>query len=339
MLDNLYFVYNARAKDPGQRVEILVPKILPDAIQYNYQPNFQSQSLIGRRSPVFLYTGGSPRTYNFSLKIHEDILDSVLITENGRTFKPESIVQLVDHFKMLAYPITETNGTIKYPQMYFEIGEIAGYGIVKVSVSWEKPFRDLRYIQATVTFDVTVETEVSMPTEPQIGFQETDWQNLVYDYKINLNMTEQEAELLVQRLGPAFNSNVADLISEGEISQFARTIKQEVAVNNFNYQVERIQNIYSLFKTATGQETIEELAMFKEIESFTYEQLVTKDGTDAKEIRKIKNSFRDYLDYYYDNINTKMTRDEYFQVLDSVFTLLENLQKYAEEIYGYGQSS
>lgn len=340
MLERLYFIYNYGAENINEQVVIDIPRLIPDSVQYNYQPNFQSQSTLGRRSPIFLYTGGSKMSYGFSLKLHEDILDSVLITENGTTTKPDSIVALVDKLKMLAYPMTQNDGTISYPKIYFEIGELSGYGIVEVSAQWEKPYRNLRYIQANISFSVTVEKEIEPPAV--ISREESlDFAGLVYDYKINLNLTQEEAERLVQNFGPAYNGTVEDLIRAGDVTQFTKTIKEEIAIESYNYQIERLKNLNVLFTTEAGQNIAEDFDLFNEITNgnFDFTKLYTEDQTDAKIIKDIKDEFRDYLDYYYDEVSTDMTRDEYYLVLDSVFTVLENLQKYAEEIYGYGQSS
>lgn len=337
----LYFVYNARAQQARQKVEIAIDEIIPDMVKYQYQPNFQEQSLLGRRSPIFLYTGGSKKTYDFSLKFHQDFLNLVHITKNGETYQPTNIVDFVEELKMLSYPITETGGQTSFPQIYFELGELAGYGFVTISVSWEKPWsvQTKNYTVATISFSVTVEKDVTLPTEPQTRTESVTYADLFYDYKISTNITREQAEDLAERLGIAFTGSVEDLISNGEISQFATAIREGIAIENFDYQAWRLSNIYKLFQTAAGEELPEDLETFKEVTSFTYEELYTQDNTDAKAIKKMKDAFKSYLDYYYDEVNTTMTRDEYYEVLDNVFTTLERLQQYAEEIYGYGESS
>lgn len=337
--NSLYFVYNRRADAPEQTVEILIPDIIPENVSYSYQPQFQEQGLLGRRSPVFLYTGGSAKSYSFNLSLHEDILSSVQITENGTTFTPSSIIELIDRLKMLAYPIIDISGTTRYPQMYFELGELAGYGIVSIDVSWKKPFRNARYINADVSFNITVEEEIEMPTEPETRSQETSFEDIVYDYKISLNLSQAEAERLVEGLGPAYQGSVEDFIRENDVSQAALNIKEELAIENYDYQVQRINSVFGLFKENAGEEVDIDLEIFEAVNSFSYETLYTEDETEAEQIKDLKDAFRDYLDYYYDDVSTDMTRDEYYQVLDSIFTALENLQKFAEEIYGYGQSS
>ena len=337
----LYFVYNARAEQARQKVEIVIDEIIPDMVKYQYQPNFQEQSLLGRRSPIFLYTGGSKKTYDFSLKFHQDFLNLVHITKNGETYQPTSIVDFVEELKMLSYPITETGGQTSFPQIYFELGELAGYVFVTVSLSWEKAWsvQTKNYMMATISFSVTVEKDVTLPTEPQTRTESVTYADLIYDYKISTNITREQAEDLAERLGSAFTGSVEDLISSGEITQFATVIKESVATENFDFQKERLSNIYKLFQTSDGLEFSEDLETFKEVLNYSYEDLYTEDEKDAKAIKKAKNAFKKYLDYYFDEVNTTMTRDEYYEVYDNVFTTLERLQQYAEEIYGYGESS
>lgn len=339
-MSELYFIYNARAEQARERVEIAIDKIIPDMVKYQYQPNFEEQSLLGRRSPVFLYTAGSKKTFDFSLKFHQDFLNLVRITENGESFQPTSIVEFVEHLKMLSYPMTRTSGETSFPQIYFELGELSGYGYVNVSVSWEKPWsvQTKNYMMATISFSVTVEKSVSPPTEPQTRTESVEYADLFYDYKISSNITQDEAEDLAERLGVAFTGSVEDLISNGEVSQFATAIQKGIATENYDFQVERLKNIYELFRTSTGEELPEDLEDFKEVTSFDYEELYTRDSTDAEAIKDMKKAFKGYLDYYYDDVNTRMTRDEYYEVIESVFTTLERLQEYAEEIYGYGES-
>jgi len=336
MSADLYFVYNPRSINAMSSIEISMP-FIPDTVKYSYSPNFQEQSLLGRTSPVFLYQNGSKKTYGFSIVVHEDILNEATITKGGLPQRPRTLIELVDYLKMLAYPISE-NSIIFFPQVYFQLGELAGYGIVNVSVDWKKPFRDMRYINATVSFEVTIETPVRMPTEPSVRSQQVGFESLVYDYKIRYDLTQDQAEDVVRNLGSAYTGSVEDFIRENDFSDNVREVKRNIAIENFDYQAERIKNIYDTFKTSTGLEIISDLEIFNTVTSLKYEDLITPDKTEAEQIKDIKDAFRTYLDYYYNNERTTMTRDEYFQVLDSVFLMLERLQEYAEEIYGYGAS-
>lgn len=340
MSEELYFAYNPRSNNPLERIEIEMP-FIPDTVKYNYQANFQEQSVLGRLSPVFLYSSGSTKTYGFSIPVHEDILDEVKITKNGRPQKPKNVVDLVDYLKMLSYPISRIGQPVFFPQVYFMLGELAGYGIVNVSVNWAKPFFENkgRYSNAVINFEVTIEQPVSMPTEPLVVNEETEFETLIYDYKIRFDLTDEQAREVVRGLGAAYTGTVEDFISQNDVSDFVRNIKRDAAIESFDYQKQRIANIYQTFQTATGREFIEDLEIFKEVTGYNYQTLVTSDKTDAEQIKKIKDNFRKYLDYYYNNENTKMTREEYFQVLDSVFLMLEELQKLAEEIQGYAASN
>jgi len=336
----LYFIYNARSSNALEKVEIAIDKIIPDMVKYSYRANFQEQSLLGRRSPVFLFTNNSEKSYEFGLKFHQDFLNLVKITKNGETYQPESIVDFVEELKMLSYPANSLTREITFPQIYFELGELSGYGFVKVSVNWEKPWsvQTKNYMMATINFSVTIEESVSPPTEAQTRTESVEYDSLFYDYKISTNLTEEEAQDLKDRLGSSYMGSVEDLISNSNVTQFALAFKESIATENYDYQVERLKNVYKLFQTSTGQELPKDLRIFLELSSYSYEDLYTEDSTDAKAINKAKNAFRSYLDDYFEDINTRMTRDEYYEVLDNVFTTLERLQQYAEELYRYGES-
>ena len=234
------------------------------------------------------------------------------------------------------------NSTTFFPQVYFELGELAGYGIVNVSVNWQKPFRDMRYVNASLSFEITIESDAELPTEPERPTsrrQEVSFESLVYEYKVNLGLTDEQAKRLVNDLGAANTLSVEDFIAQNDISDNAKNIKRGLAESNFNYTVQRVENVFETFRTATGREVITDLEIFNTIKDFTYEQLITPDKRGKNKIKEAKDAFKKYLDYYYNNENTSMTRDEYNQVLDSVFLMLEKLEELAEEIVGYGASS
>ena len=62
-LDKVYLVYNAHSNN---RIEIAMP-FIPDSVSYNYNANFTSQSFLGRKSPIFIYSNGSKKAYSFSI--------------------------------------------------------------------------------------------------------------------------------------------------------------------------------------------------------------------------------------------------------------------------------
>lgn len=141
-LNKLYFYKKDAPKDVLAEIAI---DIIPQEVSYDYSANFHEQSVLGRMSPLYVYTGGSDKILSFTVTLHEDVGN---IKE-----KYGSLNGLVVLIKGLSYP-SKYNGPLN--NVHFQLGSISGEGLVNTSVVWKKPFRDGKYIVADINFNITV---------------------------------------------------------------------------------------------------------------------------------------------------------------------------------------
>jgi hypothetical protein len=337
--DRVYFIYNPKSKD---KIEISFP-FIPDEMSYSYSANFQSQNVLGRISPVFLYTNGSAIVYAFSVNFHEDLLPqtSVIYGDIEKELSKDknttnmNIVDFVEKIKMLSYPIKNNFNEISFTQVYFQLGEIAGYGFVKTSIQWQKPYRNGHYTNCSISFEFTQEIPIQMP-ELQIKRAKTTFDDLVYDYQISLNISASEARTFVANLNDlGYNTSISDLLKGSEISTNARI---NLAKKEYDYTVARLEKIYGIFASGRGDQNNKKLELIHELNKNSnqyilnnYTQFTTNNDEESKKIKDIKENFLKYLDYYYNDVNKNMTRAQFEAVKNEVFGLLEDLQRNAEE--------
>lgn len=320
-LQKLYFIYDA---DSNDSIEISLD-ILPDTVNYSYTPGFEEQSLLGRLSPIFMYKSGSAKTYSFSIKIHQDLIN-------------EDFITFVDKIKMLSYPKKKVDNTLGLPKVYFQLGELAGYCIVQTSISWEKPYAitNGHYAMATIQFTLTVEREIvsseiniiEIENKAEIVYSSLTQSGLNFDQASNI------AELLTAQ---GYDFSISDLVvMNSEIV----AAQKELAEQNYDYQIQRLQNVFTAFSKANAGELLGDIDIIRALKdsNYDYQELTTSDDSESEIIKKAKDQFESFLDDYYDQ-NKTMTREEYNLIFDEVYTILENLQTIAEEIGGYAASN
>ena len=130
----------------------------PDAISDTAQVIFEPTDIRGRSSQYFGYSHTGPRTTAIELPIHEDYL------LGGE----RNIKNFANRIRALAYP--EYWGQVVPPRCYLRVGDtLAGVVLLSdVSVSWSRPIRNYRYINATISLSLTV----LQPMAPTAGFVE-----------------------------------------------------------------------------------------------------------------------------------------------------------------------
>jgi hypothetical protein len=326
-LATLYIVYDMGNKN-GNLSEITL-KVLPESLAYSYSPNFQTQNLLGRLSPIYLYTGGSKKSYSFSIDIHEDILDKT---------KYKNITEFVDQVKSLSYPRLTTSGTLELAKVYFQLGEISGYGIVNTSTKWNKPFRNGRYVMATISFDITIEEKVEQVEVKTIPTKVNDVE-LIYEYKIASGFTQEEFNDVRALLASGgYSTEISDFTTVGPSDALVKR-NEEYARQEFDYQRQRLANIYGIFATADGTQKVKDIAIFKSRDLRNVYKLYTEDNSEAESIKEAKENFLKYMEYYYENVDRTMTPEEREFIENEVISILDSLQVLAEEIVGYGASN
>lgn len=139
--NTLYLIRNYKGNTKA--LEIAIP-IVPESFNLQYSPNYASSNILGRMTPIYQYTGASGVSYSFSIKLHEDIHT-----------KGQSLQELVDDIRSLSYPhISKGEEIDHFPSVLFFLGDIDDKVIVETDINWELPFRDGRYIVATINFNL-----------------------------------------------------------------------------------------------------------------------------------------------------------------------------------------
>lgn len=305
--------------DSNKAIEINLD-IIPQNIKYSYSSSFASQAL-GKPSPAFLYTGGSDATYSFSIDIHEDMLPS----------EYNNIVEFVDKIKQLSYPAEREAKSQTYEEslrtVYFQIGSIAGKGSVDTSVTWQKPFRNGSYVMATIGFTIVLEHRFEV-------VRDQTRERLVAGTEVYQDVLSVEYlnQLALQTLGEEyfFGYNMDAVRSE----------IYEGLVKTYNYNLEKLINLKKAFKIVDPSGLIvDALSVIPEDPS---KRQVTNSSvaTYSEAFKKLtRDKVEEYMENYYKNINKDMLPKEKELIIETIMTLVNNLNEAAEAMYKYGSSS
>jgi hypothetical protein len=313
-------LYFYRLGSKGNKAIEINLDIIPQNIKYSYSSSFASQAL-GKPSPAFLYTGGSDATYSFSIDIHEDMLPSGY----------NNIVEFVDKIKQLSYPAEREAKSQTYEEslrtVYFQIGSIAGKGSVNTSVTWQKPFRKGNYVMATIGFTIVVEHRFQKVEQK---FRE----RLVAGTEVYQDVLSVEYfnQLALQTLGEEyfFDYNMDAVRSE----------IYEGLVKTYNYNLEKLINLKKAFEiTDKSGLIVDALSVIPEDPS--QRQVTTSTvATYSKAFKKLtRDKVEEYMNHYYKNINKDMLPEERDLIVETIMTLVNNLNEAAEAMYKYGASS
>lgn len=332
-LQQLYFLYDPFSNiAENTRREIIIPDfIIPDSVAHQYLPNFQANSILGRLSPIFLYTGGSPRTISFTIILNDDI---------AKLGGYNSIVDLVEAIKSLSYP-KERNKIKDLPPVYFQLGELSGNGIIETSIAWKKPYEVTTgyYKLAEVSFNITIEQGMTLPryrgVQEVVSQQDRD---IEFEETLELSISEEEKARIISsmELHSYADVQVSNLVLPYDADSIRTEAIRSEAEENFDFQAKRLSLIYGDFATSsTYLQFTGSIEILKKFKDYNLETISSSLMQKLKgDIAKAKADFRRYLQEY--KQQTDLTERAYFLILDQVFTMLEKLEEFAEVVYKYG---
>lgn len=367
-IPKVYLIYNIEDRTKLNKIEI---PVIPESISYSHTPNFSEQDILGRLTPIMTYTNNSDEIYSFSIRLHEDLVN----TEN----KEATIVEFVDKLKMFSYPIQDNNvtGITNFPMSYFQIGEIAGYGIITVSVNWNKPFRKGRYVLVDLNFNIVVEHLYSKPTmttrtEEVLGLDGVTYYENVFiqeDYMLSSSnfsvelykkfQTEQNRKLagygentvynvMVGINDSAYANNLLRFTDGKIVTDFKQTVASEKFVYQYNELV-RMYGVVALFAPNIKADT----ALAKKLTNgvldlnkpFTpvspAETLKTIEQWNIK-ASSAKKAFAKYIEDYYDATkydDLPMLQKDKAAIINKFNTIIDNMVALQREVVGYGANS
>lgn len=148
--DTSLYIYSFNLK------EQLNFKLVPQSVSTSYGPRYVKQQPFASLRPLNFYVGGTGRTLEFTIELHE---------QDQATVKAgQSIYDVISTLKKFS---EATTGNIKVedPVVYLQLGShFAGKGHLNTSVEYRLPIREGRYQHAIVGFSFTYHEEFSETT-------------------------------------------------------------------------------------------------------------------------------------------------------------------------------
>jgi hypothetical protein len=311
-----------------ENIEISIDMI-PQKVSYSYIPSFSAQHILGRASPVFLYTGGSNITYEFSVTLHEDALSEV------QKLKYKTLEGFIDAIKMLSFPALKDADNISkgyeasLRNVYFQLGDISGLGIINTSVEWKKPLRDGRYIMADVSFTITVvkifpKVEKYYKTVKTEAGPSIDTLTLIYD---------------VEYTNTAAQNILGDAYTFGYNTGAIHKELYNNSIETFNYALGRMGSLYRAFFSEDPEGKLTEgLKIFSSKKTLDTENVNVELATYNAALDKLTDKFiKKGMDNYY-KVNKKITKEEQTLIEEYIKNLVQTLKNAAEAINKYGAS-
>jgi hypothetical protein len=321
---------------------IEIKDIIPEEVGYSYSPNFTAEGVLGRMSPIQMYTGGSDIVYTFTLSIHEDMLENTDYTR---------IDEFVDAIKALSYPYLDKDNITRAQRAYFQLGELSGTGYIKTGVNWKKPLRNGRYIMVDLSFTITVE---KVYPKPVITVAEEEVVNsvsyAVYYNKIRLSDSANDVVTeLAEFIG--YDISITDFVTSDNISTSEKRSNINYtesyfdrALVKFGDMLERMSEIDPDPETLDGLKS--QVSAIQEYQFGTIGsrrqsyQVFTDLDLVISGLEDLKDQMISYIeDDWYTEVNIYMTEDERIAVVQDITVTIDAMIEMYKEVYTYGKSN
>ena len=134
----------------------------PDEVSDRMNSTFAQTNALSRTAPVFTYSNSGPRTVNFRMHFHRDLLEDANRNAGNNFSRNEGedyVEALVRKIQSIALPRYDfENKAVVPPMIALRIGNdifVKGVVIGGVSITYEKPIMaNNKYSQATIAFDI-----------------------------------------------------------------------------------------------------------------------------------------------------------------------------------------
>lgn len=133
----------------------------PDEVTDQMTSTFGEQQALGRSAPVYTFSSAGPRTIQFSLEFHRDMIDEANTGYSNVTLKDNEDYsdKLISALQAIAVPkYNLTNKTIEPPLVAIRLGRqvfIKGVVTSGVSVTYKKPIlANEKYAVVGLSFNV-----------------------------------------------------------------------------------------------------------------------------------------------------------------------------------------
>lgn len=201
---NNLFLYNLNTG------EFLDFQLIPNSLSTTYTSRIVKAAPIAVLHPINFYVGGSAKSLSFSFDIHEDI--NGIPASNGES----SIYETLKVINRMSEPSMAGKNVIG-PSIYLQLGnQFAGKGHITVSMSVKTPYRNGRYLLASISVNFTFHEEFERSSQKllkdrfnvsslDIGYDPkklfgdfyTDWiEEQQWDYDFNLKNSFGDQKLM-----------------------------------------------------------------------------------------------------------------------------------------------
>ena len=150
MIDNYIYIYHINS--------LVILPTFPETITDTTNVNFNAIDILSRSAPIYTYSSSGPRSIDFTLNLHRDMLNAVntdntvLLPRQTDEFgltafgQDDYTERLINHLQAIALPIYAKNEKlIDPPQVAVRFGDevfIKGVVTGAVSVSYSGPIID-----------------------------------------------------------------------------------------------------------------------------------------------------------------------------------------------------
>lgn len=156
------YIFHLPSDQTGEGTYLYLPQY-PETIQDKLNSSFSFQNALSRSAPIPVYQNSGPRTMQFSITLHRDMMDEANMNA-VQNLKLEDTEDYVDYFiktiQSIALPnYHSSNQEVEPPMVAVRFGnEIFIKGVVDggVNVEYKKPLlTNDKYALVTVGFSVT----------------------------------------------------------------------------------------------------------------------------------------------------------------------------------------
>jgi hypothetical protein len=165
----------------------------PDDVTDQMQSNFSDQNALGRSAPVYTFSNSGPRTVQFNLEFHRDMIDEANVGYSNVPLKEgeDHSDKLISALQAIALPkYNLTNKAIEPPLVAIRLGRqvfINGVVTSGIAVTYKKPILvNEKYAVVGIGFTVA---EVD-PYDASTVYTNGSFRGLVASMRENMGMDE-----------------------------------------------------------------------------------------------------------------------------------------------------
>lgn len=165
----------------------------PDEVTDQIQSNFSEQNALGRTAPVYTFSNSGPRTIQFSLEFHRDMIDEANVGYSNVTLNDNEDYsdKLISALQAIALPkYNLSNKTIEPPLVAIRLGRqvfIKGVVTSGIAVQYKKPIlSNEKYAVIGISFTVA---EVD-PYDATTVYSNGSFRGLVASMRKGMGMEE-----------------------------------------------------------------------------------------------------------------------------------------------------